>query len=168
MKNMNSCQNSCQGRNNMPNCGSGCKKPGCNTRPSVSNRGYGSNNCSTRPSVPGCGCASDNCGTRPSVPGCGCASDNCSTRPPVPGCGCASDNCSTKPPVPGCGCANNSCTDYNRCLGKQPLGMAYVPIQTWENISDSCTGLKNATIFEDLVLPFVNTNCPITTGRRGY
>lgn len=66
-----------------------------------------------------------------------------------------------------CDC-DKDCRDHDSCLGKQPLAMAYVPIQAWEHISDSCTGLRNATIFEDLVLPTINTNCPTNCGRRGY
>ncbi|MCM1245242.1 MAG: spore coat associated protein CotJA [Roseburia sp.] len=50
-----------------------------------------------------------------------------------------------------CGCDTPSMP--MRGSGKS-LAMAYVPWQKWENVMDGCNGLKNGTIFEDLVLSF--------------
>lgn len=35
-----------------------------------------------------------------------------------------------------------------------PIGMAYVPWQTWKDVMDGYSGLNHGTIFEELVLPF--------------
>ena len=37
-----------------------------------------------------------------------------------------------------------------------PIAMAYVPAQVWNGISDPAAGLKNGTVFPELVKPF----CP--------
>lgn len=97
------------------------------------------------------------CGSNRSNSGCDRERNNRSSC----GCNMERDNRSNS----GC---DRDCKDHEQCFGKQPLAMAYVPIQAWEHISDSCTGLRNGTIFEDLVLPTINTNCPTNCGRRGY
>lgn len=40
--------------------------------------------------------------------------------------------------------------------GDRQIAMAYVPFQVWNGISDPATGLKNGTVFPELVKPF----CP--------
>lgn len=40
-------------------------------------------------------------------------------------------------------------------LSNKPLAMAYVPWQSFENVMDGGCGLKQGTIFEDLIFPFV-------------
>ena len=40
-------------------------------------------------------------------------------------------------------------------LSNKPLAMAYVPWQTVENVMDGSCGIKQGTIFEDLIFPFV-------------
>lgn len=35
-----------------------------------------------------------------------------------------------------------------------PLAMAYVPWQSWQNVSDAARGLEQGTIFDELVFPF--------------
>lgn len=35
-----------------------------------------------------------------------------------------------------------------------PLAMAYVPWQTWQNVSDGARGLAQGTIFDELLFPF--------------
>lgn len=35
-----------------------------------------------------------------------------------------------------------------------PLAMAYVPWQSWQNVSDGARGLEQGTIFEELIFPF--------------
>lgn len=45
------------------------------------------------------------------------------------------------------------------------LGMAYVPMQRWENLMEAERGFPHGSIFKDLIFPFKSTNCP--TGRRG-
>lgn len=53
-----------------------------------------------------------------------------------------------------CGCDKPTMPPHRD--GKS-LAMAYVPWQKWENVMDGCNGLKNGTIFEDLVLSFEGT-----------
>ncbi len=43
-------------------------------------------------------------------------------------------------------------------LADMPLAMAYVPWQTWRNVYDGCKGLKNGSIFEELIFPFLFAN----------
>lgn len=55
-----------------------------------------------------------------------------------------------------------------------PLAMAYVPWQSWQNVSDGARGLAQGTIFEELIFPFeyagkgcrnirsYQPNCPLT------
>lgn len=35
-----------------------------------------------------------------------------------------------------------------------PLAMAYIPWQTWQNVSDGARGLEQGSIFEELIFPF--------------
>lgn len=42
-------------------------------------------------------------------------------------------------------------------LSNKPLAMAYVPWQSFENVLDASCGLKQGTIFEDLIFPFVGS-----------
>ena len=44
----------------------------------------------------------------------------------------------------------NLCT----CLENLPLAMAYVPMQSWNNVYDMAEGFYAGTIFADLNLPF--------------
>lgn len=52
-----------------------------------------------------------------------------------------------------CGCDKPGMPGPEHGSGKS-LAMAYVPWQKWQNVMDGCNGLKNGTIFEELVLPF--------------
>lgn len=45
------------------------------------------------------------------------------------------------------------------------LGMAYVPMQRWENMFEVEKGFPHGSIFKDLIFPYKSTNCP--AGRRG-
>lgn len=56
-----------------------------------------------------------------------------------------------------CGCDNPAMPPRPPHKDKKSLAMAYVPWQKWENVMDGCNGLKNGTIFEDLVLSFEGT-----------
>ncbi len=62
-----------------------------------------------------------------------------------------------------CGCKNPNMPPASPCDGMpsygsgKSLAMAYVPWQTWQNVSDGCNGLKQGTIFDDLVLSFHGT-----------
>ena len=40
-------------------------------------------------------------------------------------------------------------------LSNKPLAMAYVPWQPFENVLEAGCGLKQGTVFEDLIFPFV-------------
>ncbi len=42
-------------------------------------------------------------------------------------------------------------------LSNKPLAMAYVPWQEFENVLDAECGLAQATIFEDLIFPFIGS-----------
>lgn len=42
-------------------------------------------------------------------------------------------------------------------LSNKPLAMAYVPWQPFENVLEGGCGLKQGTIFEDLIFPFVGS-----------
>lgn len=42
-------------------------------------------------------------------------------------------------------------------LSNKPLAMAYVPWQPFENVMDAECGLKQGTVFEDLIFPFVGS-----------
>ena len=42
-------------------------------------------------------------------------------------------------------------------LSNKPLAMAYVPWQEFENVLECGCGLKQGTIFEDLIFPFVGS-----------
>lgn len=42
-------------------------------------------------------------------------------------------------------------------LSNKPLAMAYVPWQPFENVLEAGCGLKQGTIFEDLIFPFVGS-----------
>lgn len=44
-------------------------------------------------------------------------------------------------------------SQYNALQG-MPLAMAYVPWQSWQNVSDGSRGLSQGTIFEELIFPF--------------
>ena len=42
-------------------------------------------------------------------------------------------------------------------IDSKPIAMAYVPWQKWKDVVDPCKGLKQATIFNELVLPFIGS-----------
>lgn len=42
-------------------------------------------------------------------------------------------------------------------LSNKPIAMAYVPWQTFENVLEAGCGLKQGSIFEDLIFPFVGS-----------
>lgn len=69
-----------------------------------------------------------------------------------------------------CGCQNRCGEEGGSLFYRQDvtLGMAYVPIQRWENLFATEQGICNGTIFKDLIFPFQTTNCPVgPAGRRG-
>lgn len=64
---------------------------------------------------------------------------------------------------PQCGCgvtpvmeAGDRCDkdDFDKCLDKLPLAMAYVPFQKWRKVMDASAGLAAGTIFQELNLPW--------------
>ncbi|WMJ90479.1 spore coat associated protein CotJA [Anaerocolumna sp. MB42-C2] len=64
---------------------------------------------------------------------------------------------------PQCGCgvtpvmeAGAKCDkdDFDKCLDKLPLAMAYVPFQKWRKVLDASAGLATGTIFQELDLHF--------------
>ena len=69
-------------------------------------------------------------------------------------------------PAPSCGCAcfdNDTCPiDFGNkdCCGSRSfdesfaLAMGYVPVQKWTGIMECDEGLRNGTVFSDLVKPF--------------
>ena len=46
--------------------------------------------------------------------------------------------------------------NYGEYLDRYPIAMAYVPWQEFENVLECGCGLKQGTIFEDLIFPFVD------------
>lgn len=48
--------------------------------------------------------------------------------------------------------------NYNNDIDSFPIAMAYVPWQKWRDVVDGCRGLKQATIFNELVLNFECAN----------
>ncbi len=44
--------------------------------------------------------------------------------------------------------------DYEKCIDKLPLAMAYVPFQKWRKVHDASAGLAAGTIFQELHMPF--------------
>lgn len=70
-----------------------------------------------------------------------------------------------------CGCDNQANSSMPSHGGSKSLAMAYVPWQKWQNVMDGCNGLKNGTIFEDLVLPFKGSSAacsPFAQNTKGY
>lgn len=65
-----------------------------------------------------------------------------------------------------CGCDNPMTSSMPSHKGGKSLAMAYVPWQKWENVVDGCKGLKNGTIFEDLVLSFEGTKAACSSCAR--
>lgn len=51
-------------------------------------------------------------------------------------------------------------------LSNQPLAMAYVPWQPFENVLEGGCGLKQGTIFEDLIFPFVGPQAACQSKRN--
>lgn len=51
-------------------------------------------------------------------------------------------------------------------LENKPLAMAYVPWQSFENVSEPSCGLAQGTIFEDLVFPFVGSQAACQAPKR--
>lgn len=86
-------------------------------------------------------------------------------------CGCAGgrparNSSETYPPmrmgrvVPGCGCQShmmprNHCTEWN----SYPIGMAYVPWQTFRDLHDCDQALCAGTVFRELEKPFKVGRC---------
>lgn len=64
----------------------------------------------------------------------------------------------------------NTPTDYslkNHCnmysvdtVNSNPLAMAYVPWQYWQQPVEPCEGLERGTIFAELDKPFLGGKCP--------
>lgn len=58
------------------------------------------------------------------------------------------------------GCPVTSASSHSTCAGfydkidTLPLGMAYVPVQHYNQMFPLCRGLKEGTIFPELCLPF--------------
>ncbi len=44
--------------------------------------------------------------------------------------------------------------DFDKCIDKLPLAMAYVPFQKWRKVLDASAGLAAGTIFQELNLPW--------------
>ncbi len=44
--------------------------------------------------------------------------------------------------------------DHYDAMQGLPLAMAYVPWQSWQNVSDAARGLEQGSIFEELIFPF--------------
>ena len=44
--------------------------------------------------------------------------------------------------------------DFDKCIDKLPLAMAYVPFQKWRKVLDASAGLAAGTIFEELYKPW--------------
>lgn len=65
-----------------------------------------------------------------------------------------------------CGCDNPSRPSMPSHKDGKSLAMAYVPWQKWQNVMDGCNGLKNGTIFEDLVLSFEGTKAACSSFSR--
>ena len=61
------------------------------------------------------------------------------------GCSCDSDNC-------GCGCGFDE--ETNVFPSNPMLGQSYVPMQYMDKTFTPCCGLKNGTIFPELVSPY--------------
>lgn len=53
--------------------------------------------------------------------------------------------------------------DFDKCLDKLPIAMAYVPFQKWRKVLDASAGLAIGTIFEELHKPWYGSKC----GTRG-
>lgn len=50
-------------------------------------------------------------------------------------------------------------------LSNKPLAMAYVPWQSFENVLEAGCGLKQGTVFEDLIFPFVGAQAACQANR---
>ena len=63
------------------------------------------------------------------------------------GCSCGDDSC----PIDfgGCGCKGSPVFEESFALA-----MGYVPVQKWNGISECDQGLRNGTVFSELVKPF--------------
>lgn len=136
------CMRSGSGQNTGPT-GPSC--PGQNTRPSRPSY-PGQNTRPSRPSYPG----QDTRPSRSSCPG----QDN---RPSCPG-------QDTRPSGPSCS-DSDSCQSsglLHGCIGDMkdfPLGMAYVPVQSFSNLKSPHEALQCGTLFADLYLDFLGRRC---------
>ncbi len=63
-----------------------------------------------------------------------------------PQCGCT--------PVLEAGTERCEKEEYDKCIDKLPLAMAYVPFQKWRKVLDASAGLTAGTIFEELYKPW--------------
>ena len=65
------------------------------------------------------------------------------------------------PPESGCGCQKPCNTSCPTEIHAPALAMVYSPRQCWRKLLDPAEGLKQGTIFAELVLPFeaVSNNC---------
>ena len=55
-----------------------------------------------------------------------------------------------------CGCENRSAaSDIHWSSEQFPIGMTYVPMQTWENLYCPSQALEHGTLFADLDKPFL-------------
>lgn len=111
-----------------------------------------------KPQMPGCNMGNN----------CGCAQnggrfDN--TTAPACGCGqCGNRNMQREKNQGSC---QKSCCENNYgcpCIEEMPIAMAYVPCQQWRGVCSGAEGIRQGTIFEDLVKPFVNTRCNCNCG----
>lgn len=53
-------------------------------------------------------------------------------------------------------------------LSNKPLAMAYVPMQSFENVMDASCGLAQGSIFEDLVFPFIGSQAACQARNNNY
>lgn len=53
-------------------------------------------------------------------------------------------------------------------LSNKPLAMAYVPMQSFENVMDASCGLAQGSIFEDLVFPFIGSQAACQARRNNH
>lgn len=51
-------------------------------------------------------------------------------------------------------------------LSNKSLAMAYVPMQSFENVMDASCGLAQGSIFEDLVFPFIGSQAACQARRN--
>lgn len=54
-----------------------------------------------------------------------------------------------------CQCRNaGNSSNYPDEINRMPIGMAYVPWQTWKCVYDAEKGIQSGTIFPELEMPF--------------